>query len=326
MKHRIGTRAAILAAVMVFAAGSLVSANSWNLGQASRIMLDGISGDVILLPSSDGEVSIRLDADVTPRGAFEGAVEETGDTVRVNEKWSRGSSSGSVTWTIYLPGRGVEEIAITTSSGSLEARDIAARLDLETASGSIKMTNVDLEEGSDLSTASGDYTLRDMSLRTGTELSTASGDFELTDVELDRGVEISTASGDVSCSRCRGWMKLSTASGDVTVRDSRIEGPSEFSSASGDVDLYLDGMPSVSVEASSASGDVRLSSSDYGGSYSLVLIAREDKGGIRTPFEYTSTRTYWDHHPYEEKTVVRGSGGPEIILRTASGTVIVDPS
>lgn len=326
MTSRIGTRAAILAAIMVFAAGSQAGAESWNFGNVSRIELDGISGDVILLPSDDNGVSIRLESSVSPSGAFEGRVHERGDTVQLSEDWSRGSSSGQVEWTISVPYRGLEKIEITTSSGSLEAKDIAARLELETASGSIKMINVDLEEGSDLSTASGDYTLRDMSLRSGTELSTASGDFELTDVDLDRGVEISTASGDVTCSRCRGWMKLSTASGDVTVRDSRIEGASEFSSASGDVDLYLDEMPSVNVKASSASGDVTLHSSDYGGSYSLVLIAREDKGRIRTPFEYTSTRTYRDHHPYEERTVVRGSGGPEIQLSTASGSVIVDPS
>lgn len=318
--------AAIAAAVVAFAAVSQASGETWSFGSASRIELDGISGNVAIFPSKDGEISVRLESSVIPAGAFEGRAGQTGDTVRLSEDWDRGSSSGSVLWTIYLPGQGVEAIKISTSSGSLEARDISARLDLDTASGSIDLTNVDLEGGSELSTASGDYKLSGMSLRAGTELSSASGDFELTDVELDPEVGISTASGDVSCLRCRGQMNLSTASGDVVLRESRIEGASEFSTASGDVELYLDGMPEVDVRASSASGDVKLHSDDYGGSYSLVLRAREDKGRIVTPFDYTSTRTYWDNHPYQEKVVVRGSGGPEITLSTASGSVIVEKS
>ena len=270
-----------------------------------------------------GEIVVQLDSDVRPASAFEARVEEDGDTLRITEKW-RGSGSGDVSWTIYVPQGAALEIRISSSSGSLDARGISARLDLDTSSGSIDLDNVELLRGSVLNTASGSFTLRNMTAGEGTKFSTASGDFNLSDLDLEQGVEMSTASGDIKCNGCRGHMEFSTASGDVKIRASRIEGASEFSSASGDVILELDSMPEDDLSASSASGDVLLRSADFSGSYSLVLIAREDKGRIVSPFSYTSSRTFEDHHVYEEKRVERGSGGPRITLRTASGSVIVE--
>jgi hypothetical protein len=53
------------------------------------------------------------------------------------------------------------------------------------------------------------------------------------------------------------------------------------------------------------------------------MIKREDRGRIICPFDITSESTFKDHHYYEEKVVERGSGGPEIALKTASGEVVV---
>ena len=62
----------------------------------------------------------------------------------------------------------------------------------------------------------------------------------------------------------------------------------------------------------------------FGRNYTLVMSAREDKGRIVNPFEATSRRTYREGgHTYEEQVVESGSGGPEIRLHTASGTVVV---
>jgi DUF4097 and DUF4098 domain-containing protein YvlB len=323
MGIRIDKKAGLIVLLVMVASMAATSAETWSFGKFSRIKLDGVSGDVTLLSEGRGEIVVQLDSDVRPASAFDARVEEDGDTLRITEEW-RGSGSGRVSWTIYVPQGAGPEIRISSASGSLDARGISARLDLETASGSIDLNDVELRSGSELSTASGSFTLRNMTAREGTEFSTASGDFNLIDLDLEQGVEMSTASGDIQCDGCRGQMELSTASGDVRIRASRIEGASEFSSASGDVILELDSMPEENLSASSASGDVRLRSADFSGSYSLVLIAREDRGRIVSPFRYTSSRTFEDYHVYEEKKVERGSGGPRIKLRTASGSVIVE--
>jgi hypothetical protein len=100
-------------------------------------------------------------------------------------------------------------------------------------------------------------------------------------------------------------------------------GDGGFSSASGDVELYFSELPNIDVSASSASGKVLLDVGAFGRDFTLILIKREDKGRISCPFDYTDETTFEDYHVYEKKIVKRGSGRPEIKLRTASGKVIV---
>ena len=295
-------------------------AEKWDFSGVERIELEGVSGDVILLPGRGGG-TVELKADIT-RGHFEPSVEEDGDTLRIREEWSGGSSSGEVEWTIYVPS-GTSRIEINTASGSLTAEGIAARIDLSTASGDIELIEVDLERGSHLSTASGDYEIENMRIDDDVSFSTASGDIHLSDLEIGDDVKFSSASGDVECNGCRGYLDLSSASGDVTVKNSSMDGPGSFSSASGDVFVHLDEMPRDGLSASSASGDV-VFDGNLGRSYTLILSAREDKGRIVNPYGATSKRTYREgRYTYDEETVEEGGGGPEIRLHTSSGKVVV---
>jgi len=68
---------------------------------------------------------------------------------------------------------------------------------------------------------------------------------------------------------------------------------------------------------------VTLGVKDFGDDFTLILIKRKDKGRISCPFDFTEEDEFWDHHEYERKVVKRGSGGPTIELRTASGKVTV---
>jgi DUF4097 and DUF4098 domain-containing protein YvlB len=300
-------------------------AQEWEFSDVTRIRIDGVSGDLIIRPADGNVVRVQVEADVRPADAFEPQVEQDGKTLRIDEEWSGRNSSGRVEWTILLPREGeTPHIRFSTASGDLDCADIAVRLDIDTASGDVTLANVDLAASSDLSTASGDYSIEEMTIREGTDLSTASGDIELRGVTIEEGCDFSTASGNVECINCTGSMELSSASGDVIVRLSEIIGRSEFSSASGDVRLELAKLPEEDLRASSASGDVHLDVDDFGDRFTLVMIKREDRGRIDCPFEFTSETTFDDHHhTYDEKTVERGTGGPEIVLRTASGRVVV---
>ena len=280
--------------------------------------------DVVVRPATGKQVEVKLVARVVPADAFEPRVEQSGAALRIDERWHGGSSSGSVEWTVLVPkGDANLRLRMDTASGDLEVEGIAARIDLDTASGDIACTDVQLGNSSDLSTASGDFTFKRVTLGSSCDLSTASGDILFTDVDLGEGCELSTASGNVEAIRCKGEMDLSTASGDVVVENCQIEGRGEFSSASGDVRVQIDKLPAEELSASSASGDVSLDVADYGENFTLTLVKREDRGDIVCPFKFTSERTFEDHHVYEEKVVQRGTGGPEVWLKTASGSVIV---
>jgi len=308
----------------VLAAPGFADVDSWEFSDVTRIKLDGVSGDVVIQEARGNTGLVELRHDVSPARSFRPEVEQDGGTLYIDEKWSGGSSHGSVDWTIHVPrGQGDIRISVDTASGDLECRDVTAQIEFETASGDIGLSGVTLQRGSEFSTASGDIQLEDMTVTEGSEFGTASGNVELENLVVEEDCEFGTASGDVSAENCKGYFELGTASGDVEVRDCELLGDSEFSTASGDVDLYFDFLPTFDVSASSASGDVMLTANDFGDDFTLVMVKREDRGRINCPFKYTDEYTYDDYHEYEVKVVERGSGEPQIELRTASGKVTV---
>jgi DUF4097 and DUF4098 domain-containing protein YvlB len=300
--------------------------HSWEFTEVGFIELDGISGDVILRPAEGESGIVEMDSNVYPEKNFRAEVEQRGDALYIEEKWKGGSSSGNVAWYIYVPSStdGLK-IHISTTSGNLDGREVSAKIKFDTASGDVSLTRMKLQRGSDFDTASGDYEITDMTVPEGTEFNTASGDLELVNLLIEEDCEFSTASGDIDCKRCQceQSLKLDTASGDVNMRDCELFGECSLSSASGDVSVYLDKLPQHDLYASTASGNVLLAAQDFGEDFTLVLIKREDKGKISCPFSFTSEETFENHHTYERKTVERGSGRPEIELRTASGRVTV---
>ncbi|MGD8377394.1 MAG: DUF4097 family beta strand repeat-containing protein [Acidobacteriota bacterium] len=316
---RLFRQISIILAVLA-ASVTLVAAQEWDLGGVDRIVLEGVSGDVVIRPGGN---RVELRADVRPSSAFQANVEQDGSTLRLQEDWSGGSASGDVTWTFYLSGPGTA-VQIQTASGDLDAEDVSLDIDFHSASGDIELDRVELAADSELKTASGDFILGNMTLRRGAQFTTASGDVKLDQVDVEEDVTLTTASGDVRVKRSRGVLNLTSASGDVIISDSTVQDGSRFSSASGDVSLSLDQLPSSGLSATSASGDVVLDAGKLGGNYTLILIADAKKGEIRTPFQYTSERTFRKHdRDYMEKRVDFGSGGPELTLETASGNVVV---
>ena len=298
----------------------------WEFSKVNRIKIEGISGDVILRPAEGGTGKVVLRSDVHPGKNFSVEVDQRGETLRIEEKWRGGSSSGPVEWTIYLPETSSPvDVDIENASGDLDCYEVNARIDYNTASGETRLARVKLAKGSTFNTASGDYEFEDLAITEDTRFNTASGDFILKDLKIGAGCRFSTASGDIEIINCKcdDGVEFSTASGDVVVRNSALLGEADFSSASGDVSVFLETLPESDLSASSASGDVLLNINDFSGDCTLVLIKRQDKGRISCPFEYDEEETFEDHHVYEKKTVHLGSGGPLIELRTASGRVTV---
>ena len=306
--------------------GAYGDVEEWEFSGVLKIKVKGISGDVILRPAEGHTGVVELRGDVRPHRNFQPIVEQDGETLHIREKWRGNNSRGHVEWTIFLPDQSnPPSIRINNASGDLDCSKIAAWIDFETASGDIVLSEVELGEGSDFNTASGDYIIEDMTVTEDVDFSTASGNFRLEDLTIEEGCRFSTASGDIKSRycKCMGDVEMSSASGDVVIRDTELLGFSEFSSASGDVSLYFKNLPRHDLSAGSASGRVTFEADDFGDDFTLVLIKREDRGRISCPFEYDYEETFEDYHLYEKRVVERGSGKPEIELRTASGRVIV---
>lgn len=312
--------------IVLAAAAPAGDADSWDLDGITAIRIDGVSGDVVILPAKGNRAGVELRSNVEPEAGFKPVVKRTGDVLKIKEKWSN-NTSGEVTWTLYLPERGTPvDVTISTASGDLQCSDVSVEIDFETASGDIELSNVELASGCEFSTASGDYTLTGMTISEDSEFSTASGDLDLTDVVIEAGCEFSTASGDIVIDRCtcEDDVEFSSASGDVKIGHSKLAGEGEFSSASGDVLVTLDKLPSRGLSASSASGDVMLDVASYGDDFTLIITKRKNKGKISCPFDYAKEEEFEKNdQTYVRKVVKSGSGNPVIELSTASGSVVV---
>ncbi|MFW6198888.1 MAG: DUF4097 family beta strand repeat-containing protein [Acidobacteriota bacterium] len=291
---------ALMAALFIVAP---VQGQERSFSGVEAIELDGVSGDVVVRAIDGDRVTVSVDHDIRPRGALETEIEQRGDRLLLREHWSGRNGSGHVEWTIGVPA------------------SLAPRIDIDTASGDLEVFGVEAEIRFD--TASGDVRVGDATLLAGSALNTASGDLKLRGVRAGRGFAASTASGDVVIEDSHGVLDGSSASGEVTFISDSLDGPAEFSSASGSVEVRLGSPPIHALEASSASGDVILEA-PFGADFTLVMTVRKDRGRIRGPFEYTEEETFERHgDTYERKIVVRGSGGPEIRLSTASGSIDV---
>jgi DUF4097 and DUF4098 domain-containing protein YvlB len=320
MSCRVKAGVAVVALVLGAGTGN---AQDWSFSGVERIEIRGVSGDVEVRPAADAKITVKLVAQVSPEDAFEPRVEQNASTLRIDERW-HGDSSGSVRWTLLVPAKAAGlRIRMNTASGDLEVEGIAARIDLETASGDISLRKAELGASSEFRTASGTFTFLDATLGEDCEIKTASGDIKFTGVTLGSDCEVSTASGDIEVVDCKGKMAMSSASGDVMVKKCDIADRGDFSTASGDVSVQLAKLPSGELEATSASGDVSLDVANYGDNFTLTLVKRQDRGRIVCPFDFASERTYEDQHVYEEKIVKHGTGGPEVLLKTASGSVTV---
>ncbi len=341
-------RATILTGAALILAASQVAAQEverFDFSAVARIEVDGTSGDVFVMKADGRQGYVELRQDVTPRENFRGEVNQSGETLRIVEHWRGNTTRGHVEWRIYLPEGGTPpRLTVDTASGDLDCTGVAASVRFDTASGDIELRNVRLGTGSRFDTASGDIDITSMTVADGTSFDTASGDITLDDVTIGddvdfdtasgditldnvvigEGCNLSTASGNVRAFNSRGAFELSSASGDVDMRECALTGPSEFSTASGDVTISLTAMVQHDLRGSSASGDVTLAIDDWGSNFTLILVKRRDRGRITCPFEFASERTFEEYNTvYEEKIVRQGSGGPEIHISTASGSLVI---
>ena len=300
--------------------------DEWEFSGVNRIRIKGISGDVILRPADGPTGLVELQENVRPYNSFRAVVEKDGETLFIREKWQGNTDRGGVEWNIFLPEQSdMINVRINNASGNLDCRNVAVRIDYETASGDVVLSETELGDGSDFNAASGDYIIENMTVTEDVDFNTASGDYELENLTIEEGCRFSTASGNVKCQYCKCMddVEMSSASGDVIIRNTELLGWSHFSSASGDVSVHLDNLPEHDLTAGSASGRVVFQVDDFGDDFTLVMIKRRDRGRISCPFNYTDEETFEDYDLYEKKIVRRGSGRPEIELRTASGRVTV---
>jgi hypothetical protein len=202
-----------------------------------RLELANASGDVSITGSNDGKVHVhgevrssgiglaspqkRLDEIVSNP-----PVEQKGDTVRIGKDLSR-IRNLSISYVIEVPRD--TEVETTVASGSQTIRGVRGPVKVQSASGSIRVDNVDRK--TQLSTLSGSIDAQDI----GDELraSSASGSVTVSGVKGD--VRISALSGATQIIKPGGRVDADTASGSVEVQGATTDVKAH--AASGKIDV-----------------------------------------------------------------------------------------
>ncbi len=309
--------------------------------------IETVSGNIKITPGEVDQLTVELINDLDKPELLDPELEADDGELSIEENFTGNRIRGSTYWTIYLPKPFVlRSINCSTASGDMLFEEFEVDfLEAESASGEMSVNSVDAKEV-ELSTASGAIILEDCegdyieaesaSGRISTssvharelDLSTASGKIVIEDCDADF-IKTSSASGRISVgSVIAKELEVSNASGRIVVDNSDIRETAELSCASGDLKIYLSHLPSKSLNASSASGDVDLNVPKFGENFSMTLMKRADKGRIKCPFEYTEKETIRlhksDRYLTDRYLVKQGKGGPEIELSTASGTIRIE--
>jgi DUF4097 and DUF4098 domain-containing protein YvlB len=340
----------ILLAAVVFASGSLFAyerTETFEFDDVQSIDVKTVCGGLEIVPGEESRFVVVVENRLDNPRLFKRRVEAKRGRLVIDEDFLGRSVHGGTDWTIYVPKSAeVQSVEFSTASGGFTLdrvdadfveTDIASgsvyindakvqELDLSTASGSVEIENCQADR-IDAESASGNVEASNVEAEK-LELSTASGSVRIRGSQAER-IKASSASGQVRISSTDGKeMYLSSASGKVRMDDCRVGLSAEMSCASGDVLARLSRLPSDLLHASTASGDVLLEVADFGENFTMTLTKRADRGRIRCPFEYTDRETFrlnrGDDYLTDRYVVQRGSGGPEVELSTASGTIRLD--
>ncbi|MCM1212942.1 MAG: DUF4097 domain-containing protein [Lachnospiraceae bacterium] len=148
-----------------------------------------------------------------------------------------------------------KDCSVSSSSGDISFSSITAdNVSVDTASGYVKMENINTNEGSSageisVRTSSGDVKLEE--LTGSTDIECSSGNVTVETIMGD--AQVRTSSGNVDIKSLTGEMKTESSSGYLSI--GTLTGNAQFKTTSGDIEVrHLDG----DVQAMTASGNVQI--------------------------------------------------------------------
>lgn len=150
-------------------------------------------------------------------------------------------------------------------------QELAGNLEILSASGDVRISELNTQGSLSIRTASGDMHLQNCKVQQKVNLSTASGELRLLGLEAQKGLAATSASGDLCLQSSKGIReecRLSTASGDILLEGSQFSGLLLLESASGEQqleNLQIEG----DLQMESSSGELELEELQINGDLQL---------------------------------------------------------
>ncbi len=311
----------------------------------TRLEIANRTGEVTVVPSSDGHVTVSIEKRISARDEAEAAridkttIVETGTAggvISVRVKYPRISRKVGI---FHIDALGLNEtvvlsiaapplmaLSLNTASADVVVRAMRGPVDLDMTSGDAQLVN--LGSSVDCTVTSGDLEVRGAA--GPVEVQGTSCDLRLSGIS--KSTIVRTSSGDVTA-RGLGAVSVKTTSGTIRLRDVGTvdvqsssgdvsilggKGRARIRTVSGECDVDLSPRPGDSIEINSTSGDVTVRVPPAGG---LDVGVATTSGTItsRVPMRVrTATRS--------ELAGRVGKGGASLSVSTVSGTVVIDRS
>lgn len=277
--------------------------DTFDPGLAERLVLRFPDGELIVLPSDDGKISLELElrGDRSQLPGWKPSIRRSeGILIVADEPYDKVVATVA---RVRVP-RAFRDIEAHAATGSIEIRGLAADLLAKTESGDIRVSG-----GSSVEASS---SLGIVDVENAVKVSAKSVSGKLRCRDIGDSIVAETQSGDVSIEAAGGNVVIASASGDISVQ--RPGGRLRVAGGSGDVELELQGR-FAGGEISTTTGDVSLSLSDS----DLELRAETLSGQLDAPGTDQQPTTGPRHCALRI-----GSGGRRLHIKSVSGDIEIE--
>ena len=289
-----------------------------NVSVPIRLELANASGDVSITGSADEKVHVHGEVKASGMGfgspqdrlndiVSNPPVEQKGDTIRIG-KDMRGLHNVSISYVIEVPHD--TEISTTVASGAQTIRNVRGPVKMDSASGSIRVDNV--ERMTQLVTMSG--SIDASHIGDGIKASSASGSVTVEDIKGD--VRINSLSGRTQVLKPGGRVEADSASGSVEVRDAMRDVKAR--AASGTLEVHGNPAANSYWDLNTVSGTVALGVPNNA---NFHLSAEAVSGNIRADVPIIIEEQ--GKHSLRARV---GNGGARVEVHTVSGEIRVGNS
>lgn len=268
--------------------------------KVASVQISTSSTDVNLLKSNDDQIHVDFTGQVK-NGGFGGGDYQvntalSGDVlkVEVEREWSFQigfTNERNLRLDVRLPEKVFNELAVSTSSGDIEAKGLKAEtVVLRSSSGDIQGGDI---QGKSLKfrTSSGDMLLQNLIGRLYAE--TSSGEVGLRKW-TGESLEAESSSGNLLMSDLTGKVKANSSSGELRIGMSALQENIDLSTSSGNVEVRLPSNSYMKLNFRSSSGEANVEFP--------MQISRQEKGSFIAEI---------------------GTGGPSVRVDTSSGDLRV---
>jgi DUF4097 and DUF4098 domain-containing protein YvlB len=317
----------MLLTLALFTAGAITvqaeqdeTTKTFAIKPGGKLVMNVDRGSIHVTTSDSEKVEVRITRELKDASAAEAKrvfeqhkieLTSTDQEVKI-EATSPPRSSGlknlfnrmQVDYTIAIPAR--FDIALKTAGGHIEVANLQGKADVHTAGGNLNLATI--KGPLEAHTSGGHITVT--RVEGDANMDTAGGNVKAG--EIEGNLVAHTSGGHITIDKTLGSVKASTSGGNIEVKDAM--GAVNARTSGGHVSARLNGQPKQDCSLKTSGGNVNL---QLAANLNFNLNASTGGGRVSSDFpgDFNKQKT--------KLTAQINAGGPEVVLETSGGNVMI---